>query len=258
MLLYLNEGSVEYIDEIVRRWGRIVVPFFRNYGKSKTAAHGFGSGFVARVRGKHWLVTALHVVDDAIRADACVFSLCGKGVVLEHMAFFPDKANDLAFAPLERILMQHRFARVPAIDLDAEDDGTAEVGYHLLMGYPASKNRLDLKFDELERRLHSVTAERIQHQEDIATNVREPVFFRYDQKAQVDSFFHPLQPPGLHGMSGGPALELRASRFFGNEYRFHIKLSGVLLEWKKQQKVVVAASAVRLRESLRKVEDMQH
>jgi hypothetical protein len=58
-------------------------------------------------------------------------------------------------------------------------------------------------------------------------------------------------------MSGGPALQLHVSRFSGNEYRFYVRLSGVLVEWKKKEKVVLAASAACLREALRKVEDVQ-
>ena len=47
-------------------------------------------------------------------------------------------------------------------------------------------------------------------------------------------------------------------RHFVDEYKFNVRLSGVPLEWKKQERVVVTASADRVRESLRKVEDVQH
>jgi hypothetical protein len=203
------------------------------------------------------LVTALHVVEQVMLADACVVNICGTGVILEHIAFFPDEDNDLAFAPLDGILMRHGVTRIVAIELDAQEDGSEEVGYHLLMGYPASKNKLDLKFNEIERRLHSLTAKSVSPPQRLVTTIKEPRFFGYDPKSQVDSQIRPVQPPGLHGMSGGPALELRASRHIGNEYRFHIRLSGVLVEWRQQEKVVVAASAVALREALRKVEEFQ-
>jgi hypothetical protein len=257
ILQYLDENSAQFIDDVVQRWGRIVVPFFRNYSKSKTAAHGFGSGFLARFNGKHWLVTALHVLEEALRADACVFNLLGRGIVLEHMAFFPDKPNDLVFAPLEGILMQQGFPAVPAIDLDADNEGTDEFDYHLLMGYPASQNRLDTKFDELDRRLLSITAEKAVDALTVGSGITDAVLFTYDPKHLVDTTFDRAQPPGLHGMSGGPALELRMTRFPGNEYRFYVRLAGVLAEWKKSQRIVVAASASALREAIRRVAHVQ-
>jgi hypothetical protein len=78
MTLTVSDASVEFIDHLVRYWGAVVVPFFAP-GKSKTAARIFGSGFIVHTIGGRWLVTALHVVEDIVRLEACVINVAGQG-----------------------------------------------------------------------------------------------------------------------------------------------------------------------------------
>jgi len=245
MIFLLNDANVEYIDQIVRRWGRVVVPFFRP-GKSKTAAHVFGSGFLAYALGRHWLVTALHVIEDVLSLDACVINVAGHGIVLERVPFFPDRENDLAFAPIDRLLSTHDIKAIPVIDLEREESEASPLGYH-----PATKNELDPRWGKIDRQLLSLTAELAPTGTLVPTEIRNPVLFAYEPKVQVDSLLNRIgPPPALQGMSGGPTLELRATRLSEEEFRFHPRLSGVLVEWRRKERIIVATSATRLREAL--------
>jgi len=88
----------------------------------------------------------------------------------------------------------------------------------------------------------------------LKTDIQDRAVFTYNPKRMVDSYFNRISnPPNLHGMSGGPALEVRAMLMSEDEIKLHVRLAGVLVEWHQKQKVVVAAethSLLRLLEAV--------
>jgi hypothetical protein len=86
---------------------------------------------------------------------------------------------------------------------------------------------------KIDRQLLSLTAELAPTGTLVPTEIRNPVLFAYEPKVQVDSLLNRIgPPPALQGMSGGPTLELRATRLSEEEFRFHPRLSGVAAEGK--------------------------
>jgi hypothetical protein len=242
ILLPFEEDSVEFIDELVKRWGQLVIPFFSSNPKSKTGAIGFGSGFLVRFSGKHYLVSALHVINDALAHGTVVLNIKGKGIVLENLEFFIDSDNDIAAAPIDEFLIRNGINSVPAVELDNEKSSFEPLGFHLLMGYPGTKNKLDTKWNKVDRKLYSITAEICSAEPEVNTEISDHVLFNFDPKNQVDSNLKPAgKPPQLYGMSGGPAFEIHAKRVSEDELKFYVRLVGVLVEWHQNKKVVIAA-----------------
>ncbi|WP_206197470.1 hypothetical protein, partial [Pseudomonas viridiflava] len=74
--------KAQIFDEVVERWRKIVVPFFTRERKSQTGVNVFGSGFMAVYKGVYFLVTAKHVVDDAIRYGTCAINVSDRVLLL--------------------------------------------------------------------------------------------------------------------------------------------------------------------------------
>lgn len=257
IVMPFNPNSAEFIDEIARRWGRVVVPFFTNHPKRKAAARGFGSGFIASYRGVPFLVTAKHVIEQALEEDCCVINVDGRGIILENLPFHIDRGNDLAFTPMDRIFNEAGLATVQTIDLERGDDGSEAWGYHLLLGYPGTKNKLEREWGKVNRQLLSLTLEPAHTEKEVNSDIEDPILFDFHPKQQVDSFFNRVQqPPDLHGMSGGPTFELRMIIPFKGQLNFHMRLSGVLVEQHPRQGVIVAATAKSLVRAIENIATM--
>lgn len=243
--------KAKIFDEIVDRWRKIVVPFFTREPNNKTAVSGFGSGFIAIYKGEHFLVTAKHVLDDALRYGTCAININNHVLLLQNMYFFTDPHNDLAFTPIGEALYKNKIETVPAIDLTKEGEVPKSLGYHLLIGYPASKNKLEPRWNKVNRMLYSFTAEVNVAKKSLIKNISDPVVFDFDLNKQVDSSLKPTgQPPHPKGMSGGPALEVRFSGTQEEGYSYYVTLSGVLVEWHEKKRVIVAASTASLMKAL--------
>lgn len=242
MTNFLNSAQV--FDDLVGRWQKIVIPFLASAKNSRTGAIVFGSGFMTTYRGKYFLVTAKHVLDDVMRHGTCAINVNGHVLLLEDLRFTIDHDNDLAFAPIEEALFRNKVERVFVIDLTPGSPVRESLGYHLLMGYPATKNKLDPRWGKVDRMLLSITAKKNEAKHLWVKNISDPVVFDYDPKKQFDSASQPAgQPPQPYGMSGGPALEVRFSWAEEVGFSLYVTLSGVLVEWHENKRAIVAASS---------------
>lgn len=231
------------VDRLVEKWASVVAPIFVNSVKSALAADGLGSSFLVTTGQNLYLVTALHVVQDANRFRHQIANIGGKAVDLGGLPFRISTAHDVAVVHLtDQWLVQVGLDEVKLEALPVKVDGEWEAtGIFVLLGYPASKNRLDGRFDQLTRRMLSITTESAKGTP-IATPVQGPIFFSYDHTKIINSELAKLGPqPALQGMSGGPALHLLARQNPDGEYNFTFSCEGVLCEWHKSQKIVVAA-----------------
>lgn len=237
---------LKHIDDVVDRWSIIVVPFYSSSTKSNANADGFGSGFVVRYRNKLFLATASHVVDDAMKNEVNIIVINGHSILLENIIAMRDEQNDIAAFPLDNLLRKNGFRSVSGLDIDVAPKGEP-LGLNLLLGYPGTKNRLNSKFKKTNRHLQSITAKKIDHEVSLKTEISNCIQFEYNTKKLIDSKLNKIpNSPYLHGMSGGPALEMRQELTSEHELKTHIRLVGVLVEWHQQQKVIVATEASSL------------
>ncbi len=108
------------------------------------------------------------------------------------------------------------------------------------MGYPGTKNRLDARRGKVDRSLYSITVLR-SARADIETEVVNPIFLDYDHKVVLSDRGERLgNQPDLQGMSGGPLFQVTTTTGSLGEVRFGVVCVGVLSEWKRAERIIVA------------------
>ena len=81
-------------------------------------------------------------------------------------------------------------------------------GIPVAVGYPASKNDLDQRYNKVDRYCHSISLSKSATAKP-STRIPNPLALAYDHKAVFDSNAKKMGPQvALQGMSGGPCLEL--------------------------------------------------
>lgn len=243
-----NPGSLEFIDRLIERWGKILIPFFAKDPKSEFGMQSFGSGFIAKYRSQYFLVTALHVVLRAIKEDACAVVIGDEVVSLQFVSFAKDTANDLAALELGQMSFSGSKSTFAAVDLDSDTAQWHSTELHMLCGYPSSKNRLNPRLGKKDLRILSITAERTEHYRNDQIKVADPIWFKYERKKQINSAGDKADPPpDLWGMSGGAALKIVAKHLSSEEIRYSVTLAGVLLEWHKNDHIIASANVKSLK-----------
>lgn len=230
-----------------RALGGGVVPIFVENPKSQLAVDGLCSAFLLMDGDALYLVTALHVLQDAKRFDHPVGNFAGKAAHLGGLKFRTSRDHDVAVAHLSREWLQsaglERLKALPAIET-SDWQGT-EV--HLLWGYPGTKNRLDKRFDRVDRQMLSISTER-SFTSSVKTAITDAIHISYDHKNVINSSQEKLGlQPALQGMSGGPLIHVLKRQLSPREERFSARCEGVLCEGHQRQRIVVASpiSAVK-------------
>jgi hypothetical protein len=227
------------VDELVQRWGDVVVPIFVNDARSDQVADGIGSGFLTIQGSRLFLVTAAHVIAAVQKARVAVANIQGKAVFLNGMKFSFISDYDIAAVELtEPWMLRHGCERLKAIPAPGSEQSWRRTGAFVLAGYPASKNRLDLRYGKTNRSMRAITVEAAANV--ASTKIADGRAYVYDHENVIDSELRALGPQaGLHGMSGGPCMELIATSTEDARYRFGFACTGVLCEWHKDRRLVV-------------------
>ncbi|WP_218928990.1 serine protease [Burkholderia sp. LA-2-3-30-S1-D2] len=236
--LWLGENpSSDYksiIDASINRALAGVSPIFVNNWNSKW--EGVGTGFVVTFGGQAYFVTANHVIAAAFTQKQVAAKIFGKWVFLHGLYFVDNLKSDISvtFLPprwLESYGISEIFA--PMLEpLPATYTGTSTF---MMVGYPASKNKFDLRWpSDMTTKPIAIEA-KLDDRRFAPTNIEPSIHIHYDHKA------FPIRLPALQGMSGGPLFEVM-SREIGARRGLSLCPRGVLCEWHKRQRVVVAAS----------------
>lgn len=241
------EGDyLELVDELVHRWSSLVTPIFGN-GKRPGEMEGVGSGFVLSHMGKFYLVTARHVVETLKNQyEHQVVNIFGKGLHLGGRGFKTDESFDIAITDLSYSeLKSLGFEKIQSFPL-MTDSSWMPTGVFVVMGYPASKNILNVKYGKIDRKLHSFTVG-LCTTANVPTNIVNAIVFDYDRNGMLYSNQSLAAPPALRGMSGGPALQVVVNNN-GTTPRVGLSLYGVLCEWHEKRCAIVAAPSAAIAE----------
>lgn len=228
------------VDDAVAKWADIVVPIFVDSEKSDKAANGLGSAYLCS-HGEHFfLVTALHVITDANKSNLQVANINGKGVDIGGLRFHVLETHDLAVAELEPEWFHEKgVTKIKAARLRNDLSGWQRTGIFVAIGYPETKNRLDMRYEKLDRYCLSITVS-IQKHSTVSTSIQDAIHLSYDPKTVINSYGEKLGPqPDLYGMSGGPCLELLRST--DTKPTYSLDPIGVLTEWHKKDRTIIAA-----------------
>lgn len=246
-----EQNPFEPIDKLVELWGDVVVPIYVDNPKSKLAVDGLGSAFLYIDRDDLYLVTALHVVQDSNRFTHQVGNFAGKAAHLGGLRFRTSPTQDVAIAHLSHEWLRNAgLERLKALQAKQSDEWQ-ETGVHLLWGYPGTKNRLAQRFGRVDRNMLSITAGR-SPASTVKTGIADPICISYDHKNVWNSAQEKLgQQPALQGMSGGPLIHVLKRRNSPSGNQFNVRCDGVLCEWHKRERIVVASPMAAVTELIR-------
>lgn len=240
-ILNIEQDPFAPIDQLTELWRDVVVPIYVENPKSELAIDGLGSAFLHIDQDALYLVTALHVVQDANQYSHQIGVFAGKAVHLGGLDFRTSAAHDVAVAHLSDEWLQkkelNRLKTLPA----ASTNQWQETGLRLLWGYPGTMNRLDVRFGRTDRKMLAITTD-LSPTRPVKTKIKDAIQISYDHKNVINSDLKKLgAQPALQGMSGGPLIHVMVSPVPSSSMRFSLRCDGVLCEWHKSSRVVVAS-----------------
>lgn len=235
---------MKIVDEIVDKWVSIVIPIFVESKKkpiTAKAADVLGSAYLCSNGETFFLVTALHVVKDANEFQVQVTNINGTAIDIGGLKFQAHDKHDIAVTELKPEWFDKKeVEKVKAAPVGRDLSKWERTGIFIAMGYPATKNELDVRYGKVDRYCHSISLGLLKNCK-IKTEVEDAIFLSYDHKNIIHSSGKKQSSqPDLYGMSGGPCLEL-LSRYEDFETKFSLEPVGVLVEWHKKSRVIVVA-----------------
>jgi len=235
-----NEQLMGLVDQATNEWSECVVPIFVESKKSNEAANEIGSAYLCGYGQNILLVTALHVVTAANKHNFQVANICGKAVDIGGLPFHALQDHDIAIASLEEDwLLERGVKKIKATPVGRDLTEWQRTGIFVAIGYPGTKNKLDMRYEKVDRNCLGISVVRLKECK-VKTPVKDAMFLSYDHDNVINSSGVKLgAQPDLYGMSGGPCLELL--RRNGQEPMFSFDPVGVLSEWHKDDRVIVAA-----------------
>ncbi|OED52248.1 hypothetical protein BEI46_18450 [Aliivibrio fischeri] len=244
----LDGTNVEYIDSIVEKYKEVVVPFYTNNQDKGYDFNSFGSGFIVKYNQSFFIVTALHVLSDARTFGASVIVIGPHKMIVENINVNFNKKHDVAVFCIDQWMESNNITELPYITLNNDISfQSINKSFFLLMGYPATKNKVRDCKKGLNPHLYSITAEKFVEKPPVKTEVESAIYYEFASKKLIDSYNKKFgRPPDLYGMSGGPAFEIvvRPSLLMNNNthVEFSLHLQGVLVEWHKSHKCVLSST----------------
>ncbi len=226
------------VEQLVHRCAVGVTPILGNNWRIPKW-EGVGTGFFLMEKGKAYLVTASHVLDCAFQYKQVVAKIFGEPVYLHGLYFASDPTLDVSVTLLPKNwLNSHGIDEIfapSAIKLPPSYEGT---GQYVILGFPASMNKIDLRWQSDSPKAAWFTA--LRTVPNIArTTIPSSLCLSYDPK---DFRGGGRSPPALQGMSGGPVWEIISRRITDSTIGLSLYPQGVLCEWHKGHKTIVAST----------------
>lgn len=231
------------IDELTARWGNIVVPIFtdRRNSTNKSLIDGFGSAFVLSHRDNIFLVTALHVITGLNRSNIKIANINGVSVNLAGMDFITSVEYDIAISHLsQQLLRRFNIQRIAALPTTTADSDWQKTNTYVTMGYPASKNRLNVARGHINRHMKAISMLPSRKNIGCASAIPNPVTLSYNSGSVFDSKLNRVNPPSLNGMSGGPTLQILVKERDNIRMNFTFAFAGVFVELHKREKLAIS------------------
>lgn len=215
--------------------------------------YSIGSGFIVNYSGNCYLVTALHVFDESKKYDVTCLNINGKSAAFASLHGRMDFKNDLVIFSLSpEWLMNNHIETQYVFNLNAPNNCYTGFNCFMLLGFPGAQNKIYGKVPEAPRdhRILCITAEKT---EDVisTSEIESHITFKFKAKETLNSELRPYGlTPDLHGMSGGPAIEVVITP----DKNLDIQLVGVLASWHKSEQRIVAIQSDRIIDLISKSE----
>lgn len=231
-------------DNLMQLWKEVLIPIFLGSKQSTERVEGIGTAFILERNERYFLVTALHVLTAIMESPKGAYmSINGKAAAVEKLWFRKSDSHDLAVAGLSpEWCDEHDIKKVKAVMVSSEVRGKP-FGRYMTMGFPATKNVLDLRYGKVNTSVLGISMRRLA--EPVETKVADAIFLEHDHEDVYTTENELVQNHlRLHGMSGAPCFEIReTTRLVEGEVMRHLfpEVVGVLVEWHKEKKTLVVA-----------------
>lgn len=250
----MPKDIAKVINSLAYKWKITIAPFLSKYKNDYCI---FGTGFIVRFNSSYYLVTALHVLEDALKNEAVVIKVNNNDVLFEKLLFCPDKENDIAVANIDDLLARNDIKSIIPINLSEDFSSYMSTNTYLLMGYPSSKNKLKPLYNKFDKMIYSFTVPLLDEVPTEISTISDPIHFTFTHQDFLSSELeYKVQAPNPYGMSGGPAFELMYRKQGETTIHHHVKLVGILVEWHKNKQTIIAASSSSLLKVLKKLEGL--
>jgi hypothetical protein len=235
-----EENILKDIDEMVEKWGEILIPIYTNKEFHDNTAQLLGTAFLAEFKKDIFLVTAHHVIKEHSDKPLTII-IGGRNVTLSKMIFSISEDYDIAISRLEKNWGDdNNIGKIKAIPLEDSKEHYKTLNRHFLLGFPTTKNTLNQRIGKISRNIQGTSfIEKIESPKS-KTHIGNPLAFQFDKKNVIKTSGEKANPPKFNGNSGGPILELVSKNIQHNHKSIGCKLSGIFIGWHKEEKEVIA------------------
>lgn len=222
------------------RWASAVCPVYVNPEKRSVTAQGIGTMFVGAIDRKLYLITADHVIAASQSYKFRVLHLQGRALDTAHMDFRGSRSCDIAVQEMNASTSPSLIGGVyKHIPVSEDCPGWVPTGIFSLLGYPSTQNVLKARFGSTNRRVFNVIATRTA-QPSKRTQIENAFALEYSPRSATDGSGAKTNPPDLHGMSGGPCIEIM-SKQTSDGLSLRAKLKGVITEFHAQDRQIIVS-----------------
>ena len=226
-------------DSIIEKLRDCIVVSFVDV-KDDGSLLGKGSAFFARYKGSVFLITACHVAEMSQTNSKRYFGVGDQLVTASDLDFAIDLENDLAIAVVsEQWMADRKLSRIGMLDLELAVQKDSRTGVHVVVGFPESKNYLRKRYKADRMEFLGISLYDIVPAPN-SVEISRPICFSLRRKNTwfSDGRLNRNMIP-LHGLSGGPVVELTAF-VIKNRMYFACTFAGVACEWVEGKNIIAA------------------
>ncbi|WP_416777796.1 serine protease [Xenorhabdus budapestensis] len=218
--------------QIFEKWQKAFVSFFVKDKYSMKSASLIGSGFLYMFDGKYpCIVTAAHVVHELRQSSLPFFSINGDKYLFQKLNVDYNDEQDYAviYFPEEMISLQKSWLFFNSNERPLMNKTSSFV----IMGYPASKNKLHIDRSRKGLSHYNITLHSFKYNKE-----NEDMYFWFDEKIKNKNIIFEDKSilksvPSLEGMSGSVIAQIMEHKITGD---FTLRAVGIFKEYKHKQR----------------------
>ncbi|WP_340677742.1 hypothetical protein [Paraglaciecola sp.] len=240
------EHVFKTISEMALDVGNICVQIMIEKEHHKNVFEVLGTAFWVTYDGIQVLVTALHVMK-GIKGNAKI-RINGEIINLQNVKYYANDENDLAVFFLFTGNLESK--SVNTISICDRKTEYSSVNRYFLIGYSqGARNRVNLNRKEFKMMQTTFSFAPLKDKVSSNTKLKDPIAFNFNLKDVYNHDVKKTNPPSFHGNSGAPVFEL----LYNKQLDKHtVKLTGVFLEYHKNQHEIIAVGYEVLLDTIRK------
>lgn len=247
------EQKLAFVTRATRDMALHTFPFIATVAAVESETSGFAVGSAVRVRdgSRRWVVTAAHVVDEAMRRTGRLAVAAVRGAAPVVLAGEPVRDHE---ADLCAFAVGTGFPDVAFWDLEERDDVDLNMSRDFLFvhGFPQTRGHFSPMLEALLTRSFPYGAMR--REDDLPPDLATfQVALEFEAATLRGLDGEVAEPERPNGLSGSPVWRIGAAWGRASDWSpASCKLVGVLTQWRPKDELLVASGVGRLAAMLRR------